>query len=239
MSDLKKVLIGSPIHQTLDILKEFLISLKELDKSNFDISYYFIDDNIEEISSDYLKYFKESEKNYDLNIMKVGQTLTDITSKALSSLDRVMKEVNPDLVLVHEDTTTTFVGGLSAFYNKAMIGHVEAGLRTYDKYSPFPEEVNRQLTGILADIHFAPTEHAKENLLKEGKDINKIFVTGNTAIDALNTTVSDDYYHEVLDKLKDDRMILLTAHRRENLGENMYSMFRAIKRIVMNSKMFK
>jgi len=169
--------------------------------------------------------------DYDLNIMKDGQTLTDITSKALSSLDSVMKEVNPDLVLVHGDTTTTFVGGLSAFYNKAMIGHVEAGLRTYDKYSPFPEEVNRQLTGILADINFAPTEHAKENLLKEGKDINKIFVTGNTAIDALNTTVSDDYHHEVLDKLKDDRMILLTAHRRENLGENMYSMFRAIKRI--------
>ncbi|WP_327786960.1 non-hydrolyzing UDP-N-acetylglucosamine 2-epimerase [Metaclostridioides mangenotii] len=169
--------------------------------------------------------------DYDLNIMKDGQTLTDITSKALSSLDSVMKEVNPDIVLVHGDTTTTFVGGLSAFYNKAMIGHVEAGLRTYDKYSPFPEEVNRQLTGILADIHFAPTEHAKENLLKEGKDINKIFVTGNTAIDALNTTVNDDYHHEVLDKLKDDRMILLTAHRRENLGKNMYSMFRAIKRI--------
>ncbi|MBS5786994.1 MAG: UDP-N-acetylglucosamine 2-epimerase (non-hydrolyzing) [Clostridioides difficile] len=170
--------------------------------------------------------------DYDLNIMKDGQTLTDITSKALSNLDNVMKEVEPDIVLVHGDTTTTFVGSLSAFYNKAMVGHVEAGLRTNNKYSPFPEEINRQLTGILADIHFAPTEHARENLLKEGKEASKIFVTGNTAIDALKTTVSNNYHHDVLENLENDRMILLTAHRRENLGKNMYGMFKAIKRIV-------
>lgn len=170
--------------------------------------------------------------NFDLDIMKDGQTLTDITTRALSNLDGVIKAVNPDLVLVHGDTTTTFVGSLSAFYNKTTIGHVEAGLRTGDKYSPFPEEMNRQLTGVMSDIHFAPTEHAKENLINESKVSENIFVTGNTAIDALKTTVRNDYKHKVIDSLKNDRMILLTAHRRENLGKNMHSMFRAIKRIV-------
>lgn len=170
--------------------------------------------------------------NFDLDIMKDGQTLTDITTRALSNLDGVIKAVNPDLVLVHGDTTTTFVGSLSAFYNKTTIGHVEAGLRTGDKYSPFPEEMNRQLTGVMSDIHFAPTEHAKENLINESKVSKNIFVTGNTAIDALKTTVRNDYKHKVIDSLNNDRMILLTAHRRENLGKNMHSMFRAIKRIV-------
>lgn len=170
--------------------------------------------------------------DYDLDIMKQGQTLTDITSRVLQGLDGVIKEVKPDIVLVHGDTTTTFAGALAAFYNQVAIGHVEAGLRTYDKYSPFPEEANRQFVGNIADINFAPTEISKENLLREGKKEGTIVVTGNTAIDALNTTVRDDYNHEVLDWVGSDRMIMLTAHRRENLGKPMKNMFRAIKRIV-------
>lgn len=170
--------------------------------------------------------------DYDLNIMKQGQTLVDITTRALHSLDKVIKEVKPDIVLVHGDTTTTLAGSFAAFYNKVSVGHVEAGLRTYDKYSPYPEEVNRQVTGIIADMHFSPTENSKKNLLKEGKKEDNIYVTGNTAIDALKTTVKEEYSHEVIEKLGNDKMILLTAHRRENLGENMKSMFKAIKRIV-------
>lgn len=170
--------------------------------------------------------------DYDLNIMKDRQTLIDVTTNALHGLDRVMKEAKPDIVLVHGDTTTTFVGSLAAFYNQIAIGHVEAGLRTGNKYSPYPEEMNRQLTGVMADLHFAPTENSKENLLKENKDEQLIFVTGNTAIDALKTTVRENYSHPVLDKLGDDRMILLTAHRRENLGQPMRNMFKAIKRLL-------
>lgn len=170
--------------------------------------------------------------NYDLNIMKNRQTLTGVTVRALEGLDQVIKDVQPDIVLVHGDTTTTFAGSLAALYNQVAVGHVEAGLRTWNKYSPFPEEINRQTTGIIADIHFAPTEVSKSNLLLEGKDENKIFVTGNTAIDALNTTVRDNYSHEVLKWVGNDKMILLTAHRRENLGENMENMFKAIIRIV-------
>lgn len=170
--------------------------------------------------------------DYDLNIMKDRQSLVDVTINALKGLDQVMKEAKPDIVLVHGDTTTTFVGSLAAFYNQIAIGHVEAGLRTGNKYSPFPEEMNRQLTGIMADIHFAPTEVSKNNLLKENKPEEAIFVTGNTAIDALKTTVKSDYTHPILEKLKNDRMILLTAHRRENLGEPMRNMFRAIIRIL-------
>lgn len=169
---------------------------------------------------------------YDLNIMKQGQTLVDITTRALLKLDEVIKEVKPDIVLVHGDTTTTLAGSLAAFYNQVAVGHVEAGLRTYDKYSPFPEEVNRQVTGVMADMHFAPTLVSKSNLVKENKNEKDIFVTGNTAIDALKTTVKEDYSHPVLEKLGDDKMILLTAHRRENLGEPMRNMFRAIKRIL-------
>lgn len=170
--------------------------------------------------------------DYDLNIMQVGQTLCDITAKALQGLDKVIESVKPDIVLVHGDTTTTLSASMAAFYNQISVGHVEAGLRTYDKYSPFPEEVNRQITGIIADMHFAPTEISKENLLREGKKENSIYVTGNTAIDALNTTVKEDYNNPILDKIGNDRMILLTAHRRENLGEPMKNIFRAIKSIV-------
>lgn len=170
--------------------------------------------------------------DHDLNIMKQGQTLVDITTRALQSLNNVIAEVKPDIVLVHGDTTTTLSGSLAAFYNQVAVGHVEAGLRTYDKYSPFPEEVNRQVTGVIADMHFSPTEVSKKNLLREGKKEETIYVTGNTAIDALKTTVKDDYYHPIFDKIGNDKMILLTAHRRENLGEPMKNMFRAIKRIL-------
>ncbi|MDR0138799.1 UDP-N-acetylglucosamine 2-epimerase (non-hydrolyzing) [Metabacillus idriensis] len=170
--------------------------------------------------------------DHDLNIMKERQTLTGVTTKALEGLDEVMKDVKPDLVLVHGDTTTTFVASLAAFYNQIAVGHVEAGLRTWNKYSPFPEEVNRQITGVIADLHFAPTNKAEANLLQENKKGETIYITGNTAIDALKTTVKDSYSHEVLEKVGSDRMILLTAHRRENLGEPMRNMFRAIKRLI-------
>lgn len=170
--------------------------------------------------------------NYDLNIMKDRQTLIDVTTNALQGLDKVMKEAQPDIVLVHGDTATTFIASLAAFYNQIAIGHVEAGLRTWNKYSPYPEEMNRQLTGVMADLHFAPTEVSKKNLLDENKNPDTIFVTGNTAIDALATTVSEQYTHPVLEKIGEDRMILLTAHRRENLGEPMRHMFKAITRIL-------
>ncbi len=170
--------------------------------------------------------------DYDLQIMQARQTLAGVTTRALEGLDDVIKKVEPDVVLVHGDTTTTFAAGLAAYYNQVAVGHVEAGLRTWDKYSPFPEEMNRQLTGVMADLHFAPTEKAEKNLLDENKKSEHVYVTGNTAIDALKTTVSEDYHHEALDKLGDDRLILMTAHRRENLGDPMRGMFRAIKRIV-------
>jgi UDP-N-acetylglucosamine 2-epimerase (non-hydrolysing) len=170
--------------------------------------------------------------DYDLNIMKDRQTLIDVTTRGLEGLDKVMKDVKPDIVLVHGDTSTTFIGSLAAYYNQIVVGHVEAGLRTWNKYSPFPEEMNRQLTGVLADLHFSPTAMSAENLLRENKQNETIFITGNTAIDALKTTVKNEYQHEVLDKIGTDRLILLTAHRRENLGEPMRNMFRAIKRIV-------
>lgn len=170
--------------------------------------------------------------DHDLNIMKERQTLIDVTTRGLEGLDKVMKEVKPDIVLVHGDTTTTFVASLAAYYNQIVIGHVEAGLRTWNKYSPFPEEMNRQLTGVMADLHFSPTSKSANNLIQENKQKEQIFITGNTAIDALKTTVKKEYSHEVLRKLGDDRLILLTAHRRENLGEPMRNMFRAIKRLV-------
>ncbi|PYZ92599.1 UDP-N-acetylglucosamine 2-epimerase (non-hydrolyzing) [Salipaludibacillus keqinensis] len=170
--------------------------------------------------------------DYDLNIMKAKQTLTEVTARALQGLEEVIKKVKPDIVLVHGDTTTTFVGSLAAFYNQVAVGHVEAGLRTWDKHSPFPEEMNRQLTGVMADLHFAPTRKAKQNLTAENKQEDSIFITGNTAIDALKSTVISDYSHPVLDTLGDDKMILLTAHRRENLGEPMENIFKAVKRII-------
>lgn len=170
--------------------------------------------------------------DYDLNIMKDRQSLKEITIRALEGLDSVLKAVRPDIVLVHGDTTTTFVASLASYYNQIAVGHVEAGLRTWNKYSPFPEELNRQLTGVIADLHFAPTNKAKENLLKENKSPRSIFVTGNTAIDALKTTVKEHYYHPVIEMIGKDKLILVTAHRRENLGEPMRQMFQAIKKLV-------
>ena len=178
-----------------------------------------------------LKIF-EIQPDYDLNIMKDRQSLIDVTTRSLEGLNKVFQEVKPDIVLVHGDTTTTFVASLAAFYNSILIGHVEAGLRTWNKYSPYPEEMNRQLTGVLADLHFSPTSQSRENLLTENKPEESIFVTGNTAIDALKTTVKTNYSHPVLDKLGNDRLVLMTAHRRENTGKPMENMFRAIRRLV-------
>lgn len=178
----------------------------------------------------------EIKPDYDLNIMKDRQTLISITTRGLEGLDEVMKEAKPDIVLVHGDTSTTFVGSLAAFYNQITVGHVEAGLRTYDKYSPFPEEVNRRLTGVIADMHFAPTERNRENLLRENVDDSTIYITGNTVIDALKTTVRDDYKFkdETLASMNWDtkKVIVMTAHRRENLGEPLKNICRAVKRIV-------
>lgn len=170
--------------------------------------------------------------DYDLSIMKDKQTLFDVTTNILNRIKYVLEEVKPDVVLVHGDTSTTFVTALACFYLQIPIGHVEAGLRTYNIYSPYPEEFNRQAVGIISKYNFAPTELSKENLLKEGKESKSIYVTGNTAIDALKTTVREDYTHEQLKWAECSRLIMITAHRRENLGEPMRNMFRAIKRIV-------
>ncbi|MGO1922935.1 MAG: non-hydrolyzing UDP-N-acetylglucosamine 2-epimerase [Jeotgalicoccus sp.] len=170
--------------------------------------------------------------DYDLNIMKPGQTLSEVTGRVINGLESVIKEVKPDMILVHGDTTTTFAGSLAAFYNEVDIGHVEAGLRTHNKYSPFPEEANRQMTGVLADLHFSPTEDARQNLLNEAKDDTKISVTGNTAIDALATTVDENYHSDIIEKHKDNKVILLTAHRRENIGQPMHNIFGAVRQIV-------
>src|SRR5690625_3686943 len=153
--------------------------------------------------------------------MQKGQSLVQITNRTLEGLDEIFQKERPDIVLVHGDTSTTFAASLAAYYNQIPIGHVEAGLRTWDKYSPFPEEMNRQLTGVMADLHFSPTKPAKQNLLNENKSDEFIYVTGNTAIDALKTTVRDDYSHPILEGLGENRLILMTAHRRENLGKNM------------------
>ena len=170
--------------------------------------------------------------DYDLSIMKTGQTLFDITTNILNGIGSVLDEVKPDVVLVHGDTSTTFVTALACFYKQIPVGHVEAGLRTYNIYSPYPEEFNRQAVGIVAKYHFSPTELSKQNLLNEGKNPKSIFVTGNTAIDALKTTVREDYTHPELEWAADSRLIIITAHRRENLGEPMHHMFRAIRRIM-------
>lgn len=170
--------------------------------------------------------------DYDLSIMKTKQTLFDVTINILEKVKFVLEEVRPDIVLVHGDTSTTFVTALACFYLQIPVGHVEAGLRTYNIYSPYPEEFNRQAVGIVSTFNFAPTEVARKNLLDEGKNPKSIYVTGNTAIDALNITVHDDYRHELLDWAEGSRLIMITAHRRENLGEPMKNMFRAIKRII-------
>lgn len=169
--------------------------------------------------------------DYDLSIMKAKQTLFDVTISILEKIKSVLEEEKPDIVLVHGDTSTTFVTALACFYMQIPVGHVEAGLRTYNIYSPYPEEFNRQAVGIIAKFNFAPTEMAKNNLIKEGKDEKSIYVTGNTAIDALKTTVRDDYENPILDWVGDSKLIMITAHRRENLGEPMKHMFRAIRRV--------
>lgn len=177
----------------------------------------------------------EIQPEFDLDIMKDRQSLTDITSNALIGLEKVIKEAAPDMILVHGDTTTTFVGALAAFYNKTQVGHVEAGLRTFNKYAPFPEEMNRKIAGAIADIHFAPTDNAKDNLLREGIDPKNIYVTGNTAIDALKTTVKKAYFFktEALQKIDyhNKRVIMVTAHRRENLGEPLENICRALRQL--------
>lgn len=180
-----------------------------------------------------LKIFSIS-PDYDLDIMKSGQTLTDITSRVLRELDSVINETKPDIILVHGDTTTTFAASLAAFYHQIKIGHVESGLRTWDKYSPFPEEMNRQLTDVLSDLYFAPTSESKKNLILENHDESKIFITGNTAIDAMEYTIDSNYKNEILNSTEDKRIILVTMHRRENLGEPMISVFNAINRLVEN-----
>ena len=171
--------------------------------------------------------------HYDLDIMGQNQSLLDITGKILEKFDPIVKQERPDMILVHGDTTTTFVASLVAFYNQVRIGHVEAGLRTFDKYSPFPEEMNRQMTDNLADLYFAPTSESKENLLKENHPESAIVITGNTAIDALKLTVQSDYYHEVLDQLDPDKkLVLVTMHRRENQGQPMRNVFTALREMV-------
>lgn len=170
--------------------------------------------------------------DFDLNIMKENQSLFDITTRGLEGIKEVIKLTNPDLVLVHGDTTTTFITSLAAFYSRVPIGHVEAGLRTNNKYSPFPEEMNRQLTGVIADLHFAPTKAAASNLINENKKKEHIFITGNTVIDAMQTTIQSNFQHPVLKDLSGKKMILVTVHRRENLGEPIKEIFLAIRKVV-------
>lgn len=174
--------------------------------------------------------------DYDLNIMKKGQTLSDITSRVLKGLEDVIQNEKPDMILVHGDTMTAFASALAAFYHQIAIGHVEAGLRTWNKYSPYPEEMNRQLISDLADIHFAPTKQAKQNLIKENIPEAHISITGNTAIDAMKTTIEADYESEIIQKHKDKKIILLTAHRRENIGQPMAHIFSAVRNIADNYK---
>ncbi|WP_300411039.1 UDP-N-acetylglucosamine 2-epimerase (non-hydrolyzing) [Lagierella sp.] len=182
-----------------------------------------------------MEVFKIKE-DYNLRIMKKEQTLTDIATSIMEGMKPILEEEKPDLVLVHGDTSTSFVVALSSFYNNIPIGHVEAGLRTYNKLSPYPEEFNRQAISSMADLHFAPTKRAKENLIQEKKSESSIFVTGNTVIDALKVTVSKDYQNSILDFAKDKKLILLTMHRRENLGQKMQSAFRGIRRVLEESE---
>ena len=203
--------------------------VKELEKESRIDSKVCVTAQHREMLDQVLKDF-DIKPDYDLNIMQQGQTLGQITSRVLNGLEEVIEKESPDLILVHGDTTTTFASSLAAFYHQVDIGHVEAGLRTYNKYSPYPEEMNRQMVSRLADMQFAPTELAKNCLLNEGIN-NNIYVTGNTAIDALKTTVKEEYYHPVFDWVGSDRLVLLTAHRRENLGEPMRNIFRAVNRI--------
>lgn len=209
--------------------------VKELEKREEIKSIVCVTAQHREMLDQVLDIFK-IKPDYDLNIMKQGQTLSEITSRVLLGLEEVIQKERPNIILVHGDTTTTFAGALAAFYNNIDIGHVEAGLRTWNKYSPFPEEMNRQMVDRMTDMFFAPTEVSKNNLIKEDIDENKIYITGNTAIDAMKYTVNNDYKNELFDWLGDSKFILLTAHRRENLGEPMYNIFRAVKKIVEENK---
>ena len=205
--------------------------VKELDSRKEIKSIVCVTAQHREMLDQVLNIFK-IKPDYDLNIMKQGQSLSEITSRVLLGLEEVIKKEEPNIILVHGDTTTTFAGALAAFYNKVDIGHVEAGLRTYDKYSPFPEEANRIMVDRITDMYFAPTEVSKNNLLKENIDESKIYVTGNTAIDAMKYTINNNYKNSLFDWIRDSKLILLTAHRRENLGEPMYNIFKAVKRLV-------
>ncbi len=210
--------------------------VKELEKNSDRIeSIVCVTAQHREMLDQVLKIF-DITPDYDLNIMHDRQTLVGIATRALEGLDEVIKKVEPDIVLVHGDTSTTFAGSLAAYYNRTAVGHVEAGLRTYDKYFPFPEEINRRITGVIADMHFAPTQRNYNNLVSENTDPAKIYITGNTVIDALKTTVRDDYVFadEGLKSLdwENKRVIVMTAHRRENLGEPLRNICRAVLRIV-------
>ena len=210
--------------------------IKELEKCSQIKSIVAVTAQHRKMLDQVLKIF-DIKPDYDLNIMQPGQTLSQITSKSLLGLEEVINDAKPDIVLVHGDTSTTFAGALAAFYCHTKIGHVEAGLRTYDKYSPWPEEMNRCLTGVMTDLHFAPTIKNKNNLLKENINENKIFVTGNTVIDALKTTVKSDYVFvdDTLNKLDwNKRIILMTAHRRENLGEPLKNICEAVREVVLS-----
>ncbi|MEW4354714.1 UDP-N-acetylglucosamine 2-epimerase (non-hydrolyzing) [Streptococcus pneumoniae] len=205
--------------------------VKELEKNKYFQTVVCVTGQHREMLQQVLDVFNV-EPDYDLEIMKKEQTLFSITTSILEKMKPILEYERPDVVLVHGDTSTTFATSLAAFYLGIKVGHVEAGLRTYNLQSPFPEEFNRQAVSIVSDFNFAPTEQAKKNLLQEGKDGTSIYVTGNTAIDALKTTVQEEYQHDILDNLKDSRIILLTAHRRENLGFPMENMFKAIKRVL-------
>ncbi len=213
--------------------------VKALEKHESFDSYVCVTAQHRDMLDQVLEIF-EITPDFDLDIMKNRQTLTDITVNALKGLEEVIRENAPDIILVHGDTTTTFVGSLAAFYNQVKVGHVEAGLRTFNKYFPYPEELNRKLTGAIADVHFSPTSNSKGNLLREGVDESAIFVTGNTAIDALKTTVNKNFKFrtEVLNKIdfKKRRVLMVTAHRRENLGEPLENICKALKHIVEKYK---
>lgn len=211
--------------------------IKELEDTAFVQSIVCVTAQHREMLDQVMDIFK-LKADYDLDIMKQRQTLTDITTRVLQGLGKVLDEVNPDIVLVHGDTTTSFVAALAAFYKQIKVGHVEAGLRTYNRYEPFPEEMNRKLTGSLANLHFSPTPLAKKNLLKECVDENSIFVTGNTVIDALKTTVEENYHFSVEElndiDYKNRRVLTMTAHRRENLGEPLKNICEAVRQIVLD-----
>lgn len=209
--------------------------VKELQKSTFLDTFVCVTGQHREMLKQVLDIFNVV-PDYDLDIMKPGQDLFDITSRVMLGLRDVLKSVSPDIVLVHGDTTTAYAAAMSAFYLQIPVGHVEAGLRTYNLYSPYPEEFNREAVGLIAKYHFSPTEAAKENLLKEGKPEDRIFVTGNTGIDALFLTIHPGYHHSVLTWAEGSRLLVITAHRRENLGEPMRDMFRAIRRVVEDHK---